>query len=147
MLSYIDLSDYRFEEIVIRVSKSYPNSCIVSIQEISNPELLARFEKATIGQKTRLLFHGTKLSCITSIIKEGFRSELNVSSALGKGTYFAQDSSYSWQYTRNDTSISKEIAYMFLADVLVPEGSRPDIIVQPNDHHCYPRYVIAFHKK
>lgn len=165
----ITLSDKRFDEIVSSVSKSYPNSCVLWIDEIHNDTLLAKYMNREeelarkYGEKLKKLelFHGTRNECIDLIANEGFKSELNVTSAYGKGTYFATNALYSSNYMKTD---GDAITYMFLCDVLVgekicsrvndiPKGvvrvdnkSNTKIYVVPDDDSIYPRYIIAFYK-
>jgi hypothetical protein len=162
------LSDKRFDTIANMIYKSYEKSCICWIEEICNDELLSRY----INRKEQLineygdslqelaLFHGTKSDCIHSIASDGFKSELNVTSAYGKGTYFAANAKLSSGYMR----ATSEITYMFLCDVLVGKKvcdrvstiangvarvdniKNSNIYVIPDNDACYPRYIIAFYK-
>jgi hypothetical protein len=155
------------------IRKSYPNSCILYVEEIVNEELLERYqEKKTELQGLRgehrvkelQLFHGTKHTNINSIAGFGFSKEFNKTSAYGKGTYFSTKAMYSRTYTDNDNT---DVSYMFICDVLVGNCtvvtgpreintelydnsvdnlSNPTIYVSPYDDGCYPRYLVAFHK-
>ena len=97
----VRMSDPRFDEIVSIITKSYPKSCVLWIDEVENDVLLARYEQKKellknlyLTVEEFALFHGTKIDCIDPICEEGFRAELNRVSALGKGTYFATDALY-----------------------------------------------------
>lgn len=164
----VSMSDPRFDSIADQIAKSYPTSCVLWIDEIYNDDLLAKYVQKkdlltsmygkTLEEKS--LFHGTKEHCIDPISVEGFRAELNVCSAYGKGTYFAENALTSVGYMRGPNSIT----YMFLADVLIgkktlPQNktgavgecsvdntSKPSIYVVPENDSTYPRYIIAFHK-
>lgn len=171
MLTYVktplSLSDPLFDKIVNKITESYPKSCVLWIDEILNDELYARY----IAQKEILenkygkvqeyrVFHGTKLHCIDAIAEEGFKAELNVTSAYGKGTYFAKTAAMSSGYMATTT----DICYMFFCDILVGEKcswarktgapgevyvdseKNTNIFVVPDDNSTYPRYIIAFHK-
>jgi Poly(ADP-ribose) polymerase catalytic domain len=160
----IELSDKLFDEITAKIRKSYPNACVLYIDEIINYGLLEAYENRKSKMPTARelqLFHGTKSSNISSIIENGFKTEYNRTSAYGIGTYFSVYANYS----KNFTNIDKGgISYIFLCDVLVGECERtrggtpirkdnsvddllnPTMYVTPYDDACYPRYLVAFHK-
>jgi poly [ADP-ribose] polymerase 7/11/12/13 len=175
MLTYerkpLKLSDPKFDKIVCQITKSYPKSCVLWIDEIENDMLFARYcqKKEQLSKmyseiEELQMFHGTKMHCIDSICEQGFKSELNVSSAYGKGTYFATDAAISRGYMQSDS----DIIYMFLADIVIGKKycyitsqknknltigecyvnmiPKSTIFVVPEDDSIYPRYIIAFHK-
>ena len=163
------MSDKRFDYIYSLILKSYPNACILYIDEVVNETLLNSYnelrtslEKVTTIQEKQL-FHGTMDSLIDVIAGEGFDPTKNKTSIYGYGTYFAVNAGYSYNYMKGTT----EITYMFLADVLVGRlttGKRisvdgnytwdnnvdnihfPTIYTTPYHYGAYPRYIIAFHK-
>lgn len=165
------MSDVRFQEIEMRIRSSFPDCCLLYIDEIENPELedLYQQRKISIQQirgsvREEQLFHGTSVDGIRSIGANGFQVKKNKRSAFGKGTYFAKNASYSFSYMKEDNS---GVSYMFLCDVLVGNihtyGSNetinteihdnsvnslqaPSIFVTGYDDGAFPRYVIAFHK-
>lgn len=168
----VSLSSKLYDEICARIRDSYPKSCILYIDEISNHKLQESYQECkaflesrrTIPIQEKRLFHGTSYKNIDSIARNGFQTAYNARSAFGKGTYFATDASYSREYTNLD---QEHISYMFLCDVLVGNcvyvsGGRaidtkiydngvnnledPTIYVCPYNEGCYPRYLIAFHK-
>ena len=167
------MSDKRFDDIVSRITETYPKACVLWVEEIINDSLLANFlskeEELTAlygNACERLeLFHGTKEHCIDSIASEGLKCEYNRASALGKGTYFSTKAMVSSHYM----GTSSEINYMFLCDVLVGQKGQygqygasqkkpcrgqvtvdsvkyTTVYVVPEDDSIYPRYIIAFHK-
>lgn len=170
-ITAISMSDKRFDEIYDMILKSYPNACVLYIKEVMNPPLLeaytSRMEqiKSIRGNvEEKQLFHGTYDSLITTIANDGFDPTKNKTSAFGYGTYFAKNAGYSMNYMR---SITSQITYMFLADVLIGKiGTRqfitpgeqfdwdnnvdnlitPTIYTTPYADGAYPRYIIAFHK-
>jgi hypothetical protein len=149
----LGLYSSKFDDIYEKISKSYPNSCVVWIDEVVNDNLLARYlqEKEDIDKYSEhQLFHGTKPQNINSILLDGFKSEYNVVSAHGKGTYFAKNASYSYNYMTKDNSKGDKhgISYMFLANVLVMNNWNKinGIYVIPKDECCFPKYVVAFYK-
>jgi hypothetical protein len=167
MLKAVNLGNPIFDTISKRVRESYPNACILWIDEVQNPMLEERFEqlKKIIAQKrgrveVRKMFHGTSTACVNQIIKNGFDPSFNKCAAYGCGTYFAEKARYSFNYMKVDKN---EHSMMFLADVLVgnttpghgytklntelyDNWTGPDMIVTPYPDGAYPRYVIAFHK-
>lgn len=139
------MSNKMYDEISKRVRKSYANACILFIDEIVKEWLdhedLKKSEPITILK----LFHGTCEKNIDSIISQGFKSDMNVRSAYGTGTYFAENASYSSTYM--STSKCDEITYMFLCDVISEKCRHTgEIYVTPIDAACVPRYLIAFYK-
>lgn len=169
---YVEMSDPMYDTIEKRVQKSYPNSCICYIIEIFNDVLLKNFKDKELELNNRLakpavikqLFHGTNEHAIKPICETGYLTKFNTTSAYGKGTYFARDARYSYNYMR--PSKPGELSYMFFADVLVGNMKRgssneipttlldnfvdnmnnPSIYVTTHDSGAYPRYVIGFHK-
>ena len=164
------MSDKKYDEISNRVYESYPNACILFIDNVVNEDLLQEYEaKKTEIMEQRgsveelLLFHGTKHSLINVIALNGFDPSKNVTSAYGKGTYFARDARYSSDYMK--TADGDGISYMFLCKVLVGtkvlHSQKHDaldyynyvdnvhntaIYVTPEPHTAYPNYIIALYK-
>lgn len=166
----LELSDARFDKLSALVRVSYPNACILWIDQVENATLEGDFENRkkeldASGEKyTKMqLFHGTNSALIDTICYTGFDPSKNVRSAYGYGTYFAKHASYSRSYTNSD---GDAISYMFIADVLignmyhesvpsktsgpfrtrVDNVSNPSIFVVPYHDATYPRFVLAFHK-
>jgi hypothetical protein len=145
----VTMSDKRYDEISGRVRKSYPDACILFIDELSNPFLEDEQSKLG-GKEKKFLFHGTSEKNIDSICRNGFRCELNVRSAYGKGTYFSEYASYSINYT--STQKSDDIVYMFLCDVLADSSHTKHakgtgIYVTEHDYAGIPKFLIAFYPK
>lgn len=142
------MSDKRYDEISARVRKSYPNACILFIDELHNPFL--EDEQAKLdGKEKTLLFHGTSEKNIDSICRNGFRCELNVRSAYGKGTYFSEFASYSIHYA--NTQKPDDIVYMFLCQVLTDsshtrKANGTGIYVTDHDYAGIPKFLVAFSK-
>ena len=141
----VEMSNKMYDEISKKVRESYVNACILFIDQIDKEwpdhEVMKKSKPVTVLK----LFHGTCEKNIDSIISQGFKSDMNVRSAYGTGTYFAKSSSYSSSYM--STSKCDEITYMFLCDVIAEEcRCSGDIYVTPNDSACVPRYLIAFYK-
>jgi hypothetical protein len=157
----IYMDNKKYSEISKRIYESFPNACILYIDEVVNDNLLLQFEnkKKEIG-KVLQLFHGTHNELIDIIAENGFDPTKNRTSAFGYGTYFALNAKYSFSYMKSN----EEITYMFLADVLIgklatkkPKGTTgwdnnvdnlnsPTIYTTPYPDGAYPRYIIAFHK-
>jgi hypothetical protein len=163
------MDDARFDQIVSRVTDSYPNSCVLYIDEIQNPVLENRYQlrKAEIQRnrgsvKEMSLFHGTHEKFIDVIATNGFDPTLNTRAAFGYGVYFARDAKYSSAYMV--TNKPENHAFMFMADVLVGQTgtlglkgdarydnnvdrhSDPSIVTTVYPDGAFPRYIIAFYK-
>jgi hypothetical protein len=162
---YDDLTNY--------IEESYPNACILYIDEIHNKVLRDSYEYRKIylemkrgedNVQEKQLFHGTKTESIDNIIKHGFKTEYNKVSAFGKGTYFSTAANYSSVYADLD---GNKVSYMFVCDVLIGKAivgtqnkvmdteicdnfvnkmTEPTIYVTPYDNGAYPKYLIAFYK-
>jgi hypothetical protein len=157
------MSDPRFDIILERIIKSYPNACVLYIDEIINPELKESYNNRKIQIKKergfveeKSLFHGTPKNNVDSIAFNGFDPTLNTRAAYGYGVYFAEDAGYSQDYMNKDP----DETYMFLCDVLVGKtgtgGKRgdpnidnntgPKILTTVYPDGAYPRFIIAFYK-
>ena len=170
IVRYVEMKEPIYDTISKRIRESFPNSCIVWIEENQNPTLLAAYEvrKNEIAKVTSInevhWFHGTREENITKIAREGFDPAYNKISAYGKGSYFAKNASYSNSYMVPN---AQGISFMFLCDVLmgkpcqgrsnlvietdlyhsaVDNFQSPTILVSPLQDAAYPKYIIAFHK-
>lgn len=171
---HIYMSNPEYDMISGLIRKSYPNSCILFIDQVVNPELEEKYKeqletlKEKRGEenvKEELLFHGTNYENIDSIAFYGFDPTKNISSSYGKGTYFAKNASYSREYMKSKDS--RGISYMIVAKVIIGKCHRygsaqpidtntydnsidhtkdPRIYVTPYQYGAYPKYVVAFHK-
>ena len=145
------MDNINYNKIQAQVRKSYANSCICWIEEIINDKLLLTYQKhkSEIEDKTEYqLFHGTSRENADCIIKTGFNYDKNVRSLYGKGTYFAADAMYSFNYMTPDKTA---ISYMFLCDVIdvnsdVANLTNKNIFIITRDDAAFPKYLIAFHK-
>jgi hypothetical protein len=167
---YVEMSEPIYDTISKRIRESFPNSCIVWIEENQNAFLLESYEarKKEIAKITSVnevqWFHGTREENISKIAQGGFDPTYNKTSAFGKGTYFAKHASYSNSYMHPN---KEGISFMFLCDVLmgkpclgrpdytidttfyhssVDNFNKPTILVSPFADGAYPRYIVAFHK-
>ena len=144
-------SDKRYSQIENRIQQSYPNACILYIDEVINDSLYQRFltRKDLIKATEVQMFHGTHEKNIPLIAKNGFDPKLNVRSSYGAGVYFAENAIYSKNYmTSKDPN---EPTFMFLASVLVGKigidnNKGPNMLTTLHPDGAYPRYIIAFHK-
>jgi hypothetical protein len=163
-LSPVSMDDNAFDEICNRVYESYENSCICSIDEVKNIDLLKKYEAYISENKCSVIsnFHGTSYYNTSGIIVNGFKTEKNVRSVFGVGTYTAKDAKYSFNYMKDTDSMG--LSYMFLCDVaiikmgiisdptkkltdtLVNRFEDSTIYVTRNEDAIYPRYLIAFYK-
>ncbi len=166
--SYVSMSDKMFDVIADKIAESYPNACILWIDQVKNETLSKRFDETSIqlhadssvvNVEEKQLFHGTCFESISSICEEGFKKDMNTVSAYGKGTYFSCQASFSWSYMKTAQKVGDaQISYMFFADILVPtykdklkktsvtSVNNDQIVVVSDDNFIYPQYVIAFHK-
>jgi hypothetical protein len=163
----IDMSNPVYDMLCDVVYKTYPDACILWINEIKNEELLKKYNetkeklielRGSGGVKELQLYHGSTQNSIMNICNVGFKAEYNVTSAYGKGTYFSADASYSKTYTRPKKN---EVSYLIMADVLIGKcgmynrkdeidnyvnnEKNPTIYVCPKDDFSYPKYIIAFY--
>ena len=169
----LPMSDKRYDAISARVRQSYPNSCILWIDEIENSIQIEEHEKLfeQISKKREPnqikkleLFHGTAETNIAPIIQDGFQVKYNKIGAYGKGTYFSTVANYSITYAKDGRD---KICYMFLCSVItgiagtygsmqeinitehdnaVNSHTNPSIYVTPYDYGAIPKYIIAFYK-
>lgn len=169
----VSLCSKIYDDVTNLIKISYPNACVLYMDEIINNDLLSRYVKNKIhieelrgkeNVKELMLFHGTKVDCINNIATNGFMKRFNKVSAYGKGTYFSTKASYSSHYTDTDNT---DISYMFVCDVIVGNCtivngpheinttlydnsvnniSSPEIYVTPYDDGAYPKYLVAYHK-
>jgi hypothetical protein len=147
------LSDSRYSKIESLIYASYPNACILYIDEIVNPRLDQRYHarrEQIPGVKEVQGFHGTKETSVSNIISNGFDPMYAVRQAYGPGVYFANKAQYSSGYMV--ASKHGEPTFMFLADVLIGQNGvdnhfGPDIFTTVHADGSFPRYLIAFHKE
>jgi len=120
------MSDKRYDSISDKIYASYPNACILFIDEVINDHLESAYnirkdliieKRGITNVKEIQYFHGTHANLIDKIANEGFDPTKNRVSAYGHGTYFAKTASYSFNYMKSKDK--NEISYMFLADVLL----------------------------
>jgi hypothetical protein len=167
---YVEMKEPIYDTISKRIRESFPNSCIVWIEENENIHLYSAYQarKAEIAKVSSVnemqWFHGTREENITKIAMEGFDPAFNKTSAYGKGTYFARDASYSNSYMVPN---AQGISFMFLCNVLmgkpcmgdsklkidtslyhsaIDNFQRHSILVPPFMDAAYPKYIVAFHK-
>ncbi|XP_060631288.2 protein mono-ADP-ribosyltransferase PARP14 [Anolis sagrei] len=172
-----------YQDIENRFRQGCPMSKIEKIERVQNPFLWQSYQvkKQELDKKNgqtkneKILFHGTPHSTVTPINHTGFnRSYAGMNAAaIGKGTYFAVNASYSAHdtYSRPDSSGRK---YMYLAQVLTgiycvgshglitppPKNTsgfdlydsvtdnvnNPSMFVIFSDAQAYPEYLITFRK-
>ena len=150
-LKAVSMSDPTYTWIENRVLESYPNACLLYIDEVINPVLYEKFllRKQLINATEVQMFHGTHENNIRPIVMNGFDPGLNKRKAFGPGVYFAKNAKYSSDYMMS--SKPGEPTFMFLADVLegkvgVDNHIGPNILTTVYKDGSYPRYIIAFHK-
>ncbi|XP_045545974.1 protein mono-ADP-ribosyltransferase PARP14 isoform X2 [Salmo salar] len=172
-------TEYNYVEKEFR--KTLLNNTILTIERVQNDSLWKSYqirknhleEKNKHTNNEKLLFHGTSSESITQINNHGFNRSYAGShgAAIGNGTYFAVDSSYSARgYSKADAQGNKR---MYLARVLVGDftrgqaglivppakasgkdadlydsvtdnTSKPTMFVIFNDVQAYPEFLIKF---
>ena len=123
----------------------------------------------------RILFHGTSLKNLKSIIVNGFNRDHNIRSVYGKGTYFSNLASLASQYCQSFGPDNINLKVMLVCkvyvgdstigrrnmdetelyksdkvtqyDSLVDHLTRPRIFVINRDYHAVPCFVIVFTSK
>jgi hypothetical protein len=166
------MSDKRYDRIEAGIRESYPNSCILFIEEIIHPELEMRWSalrdkiSQTRGRECQVLelYHGTREEFANAIIRDGFNPDANKVSAYGRGTYFAKHAVYSRDFA---PPAPDEVSFMLVCDVLVGECGtygngavidcakhdnsvnslkNPTIYVSPYADGAIPRFLVGFHR-
>jgi len=160
-----------FDKLCMQIYESYPNACVLFINEINNPMLTDMYyQYATkLGDSAEEGhgWHGTKADIVPKIVMEGFDPAKNKVAAYGLGTYIARDANYSRAYTNHD---QHEISYMFYtkfayatkiqssncynrpipgADsgcIGVDNVKNPIIYAIPQKEAVIPEFIVAFHK-
>jgi hypothetical protein len=168
------LSNPIFDEVEAAIKQTYPNACILWVDEVINPELRKAYEdqreslrnqRGSAAIKELGLYHGTSEEAVYSIANAGFDPSKNITSAFGKGTYFAVAAAYSKNYAKPKRH--DEVSFMMMCDVLVGKcckgssnshiktalydnsvdnATTPSIYVTPYKYGAYPKYIIAFHR-
>ena len=162
MLVPISLSSKIYDDILLKLRESYPNVCVLYIEEINNDNLLRKFNQFTTNNDATEAFgwHGTSYENALLIAEKGFNPALNMRSAYGKGTYIAKHAHYSKSYAppTNHGDISSMLYCKFAYKKLtrgsnidpVNAGcdnvSTPSIFVVPNADAVLPLYLVAFYK-
>ncbi|XP_038277768.1 protein mono-ADP-ribosyltransferase PARP14-like isoform X2 [Dermochelys coriacea] len=180
----INTAQQEYQDVQKKFLKTCPTFKIEKIERIQNPYLWQTYQikKQSLDKKNsntnneNLLFHGTPSSSLSTINYNGFNRGFagKNGAAIGNGTYFAVDASYSAQdgYSRPDGSGRK---YMYLARVLTGEyctgktglitppaknladptdlydsvtdnTGHPSMFVIFNDIQAYPEYLITFRR-
>ncbi|XP_030436585.1 protein mono-ADP-ribosyltransferase PARP14-like isoform X2 [Gopherus evgoodei] len=180
----IKAAEQEYQEVQKKFLKTCSTFKIEKIERVQNPYLWQTYQikKQSLDKKNgnsnneKLLFHGTPSSSLSTINYNGFnRGFAGVNAAaIGNGTYFAVDASYSAQdtYSRPDVNGRK---YMYLARVLTGQYchgkaglitppakniadptdlydsvtdnvGHPSMFVIFNDIQAYPEYLITFRR-
>lgn len=168
-VTYLSLSDPKYDEIESHVRATYANSCIVWIEEISNPQLESAFIAyrdsfvPPASPNVKRLFHGTNEAIARIIIQDGFDPSKNKASAYGLGVYFSTRALYSKDYCH--PTGGQDYVYMLVCDVVtgkVGQGRSKKPIVAPYDSFtdsikypdmyivnkreaALPKYLVAFY--
>jgi len=96
---------------------------VIDILKIRRRDFSQDFDKNpdTSKQLRMMLWHGTKVENVASILKNGFSIPPPNNQLLGTGIYFADKASKSANYCKLDrtSTIIGETGYLFLCDVLL----------------------------
>lgn len=86
-------------------SVPHSNCEIVSIEQVLRPELLARFLKCVIEERSSVeaTFHGTRAELIPRLLLEGLNPDMCTTGAYGRGAYVGVHAGIAHQYADPDT--------------------------------------------
>lgn len=164
-MTYVPMSDPRYDEINDAIRKTYKNACILWVEECHNQYLNELYEQYISSLKEpniKRLFHGTSEQIARKIMREGFDPNYNISSSHGKGVYFSKRAVYS----RNYCKISKDkLAFLFICDVALGKVGlgvsnqsipkeynsvtdnliKPDMYIIDKKESAVPRFLVAFY--
>nr|XP_012635935.1 poly [ADP-ribose] polymerase 14 isoform X1 [Microcebus murinus] len=167
-----------------RFSQTCSHFVIEKIERIQNPDLWNSYQakKKTMDAKNgqtaneKQLFHGTDVGSVPHVNSNGFNRSYagKNATALGKGTYFAVNASYSANdtYSKPDGNGKKHMYYVRvltgvytcghqslivppskdpqnptdLFDTVTDNVQNPQIFVVFYDYQAYPEYLITFRK-
>ncbi|XP_078408475.1 protein mono-ADP-ribosyltransferase PARP14-like isoform X2 [Cetorhinus maximus] len=172
-----------YQDVEASIKRSLNQIHIVKIERLQNPCLWKNYmiRKQSLEEKNpsgtineRILFHGTAQDTLDSISHLGFNRSYagRNATALGNGTYFAVDASYSAAETYARTNANR-LKHMYRARVLtgvycrgiggmvtpppknpanpidlydsvVDNEQRPSMFIIFNDIQAYPEYLITF---
>jgi hypothetical protein len=134
--------DEYYKRVQNKLVKSYPESSILWMERIQNPELSNKLERVN-GEHIEL-FHGTKEKNVDNIIEKGFLTRFNVVSAYGKGTYASPICKFAMGYT--DHNENSEFKFMFLCECKLNgyEKKTDEIYCFPDDSYIIPKILIVF---
>ena len=148
------MSDSNYSFIENLIYNSYKNACIMYIKEIiyfDDHPVLSNYNKLKHNNENETfpLFHGTTDNCINGIVENGFKSDLNIRSAFGKGTYVSPNLNVSLNgYTNVSQQKGFKLSFVFVNSVLtnfIKKGSN-SIYVVNCDSAILPKYIVSFHK-
>jgi len=172
-LIQLEINSSEYTQVLQQFTLTCPGRKIKSISRIQNKNLFDEYqlyrsrlaeELGKDGINELQLFHGTSPEAVAGICKDGFDWRIcgKNGTVYGQGSYFARDSSYSVNYSQEDSSGERK---MFLASVLVGKYSQGSqgLVKAPENFHtvvdkiaspsifvvflikqAYPTYLIVF---
>jgi hypothetical protein len=126
---------------------------VVSVDEIISPKLYADYrtryrelEDSGIDPDEIYGFHGTSKAGLQAIIQSGFRTDMQINNAYGKGTYFARDPIVSVGYSKPKGCDQMLLCRLILGRDKVDSIWAPSCCyyIIPDTRGCLPLYVITF---
>jgi len=140
-----------YETVRVRFNESM-NYHVIRIERINNPTLRAQFDShCKTNGIYRWLFHGSNNDNYVSIAKGGFDIKRSKNGLLGIGVYFAENASYSNNYTNSLATHTDNdpIMNMLLCCVYLTSYDRTNngIHCIIDDRRAYPEYIIYYKGK
>ena len=179
LLKTLDLNKSPGKDVVDNFKKTVRNKKVIKVEGVQNQMLYDDYYNAKI-KLTKLIgenklnerdvFHGTRsMDIMKFVYTEGFRKEFNKSAAVGKGTYFARDASYSassyaakhkgllcifqckvimGEWYKGDSKYQlttwPKKSNGLIYDSLVNNTNNPSVFVIHDNVRAYPMFIIHF---
>jgi len=174
-LTHLSPSSDEFNKIAEHASRANPEECIISIERINNPNVLASYEQRLTDLVARYdvvnqreVFHGSRnVTNYDKILEGGFKAEFAKVCAYGKGVYFADAYQYSKSYSSKKqdgdyhimlvceimyTKLVRGSSNLVMKDEAKDQGcifvdniKSPTIFSVPTNSQMMPKYLIQFY--
>lgn len=166
LFTRLKVGSKEFDEISNIVESTCKDQCIISIEKLSNTELIDRYEKyksSLVDFNEIFTFHGTSNHLVNDIATNGFKKEFNRTSAFGLGTYLASSFGYSKAYSKLalvDYKMLFVCKFVYTKmykgtrnnkcpdgyDVQVDNLANPSIYCVDRDEAILPLYLVRFYE-